>query len=124
MLWRSVHGTQQIQKPEHWTACLRVLRYLKGTSEYGLHYHNHQTHYLGQKGANGKAKLLDLKQSFSYTSSYYPGDTNVYLFGYLDADYANKVDNRRSITGYVFVFAGAPLTWNSMTQHSVALSTM
>jgi hypothetical protein len=111
-------------KPEHWTACLRVLRYLKGTSEYGLHYHNHETHYLGQKEANGKAKMSDLKQPFSYASSYYPGDANVHVFGYSDADYANNVDNRRSITGYVFVFAGAPLTWNSMTQHSVALSTM
>jgi hypothetical protein len=46
------------------------------------------------------------------------------VFGYSDADYANNVDDRRSITGYVFVFAGAPLSWNSMTQHSVALSTM
>lgn len=111
-------------KPEHWTACLRVLRYLKGTSEYGLHYHNHETHYLGQKEANGKVKMSDLKQPFSYASSYYPGDSNVHVFGYSDADYANNVDNRRSITGYVFVFAGAPLTLNSMTQHSVALSTM
>jgi hypothetical protein len=59
-----------------------------------------------------------------HLSAYYPGDTNVYLFGYSDADYANNVENRRSITGYVSVFAGAPLTWNSMTQHSVGLSTM
>ena len=52
------------------------------------------------------------------------GDANVNVFGYSDADYSNNVDDRRSITGYVFVFAGAPLSWNSMTQHSVALSTM
>ena len=49
---------------------------------------------------------------------------NVHLQGYSDADYANDVNSRRSVTGYVFIFAGAPLSWNSMTQHSVALSTM
>jgi len=111
-------------KPEHWSACLRILRYLKGTVDHGLHYHNHQNHYLGQKRTEGKVSMSDLKQPFSYASSFYPGDANVHLLGYSDADYANNVDNRRSITGYVFVFAGAPLSWNSMTQHSVALSTM
>jgi hypothetical protein len=110
-------------KKEHWTACLRILRYLKGTSDYGLHYHRHHSHYLGQK-VSSRASMEDLKQPFSYTSSFYPGDSKVHVFGYSDSDYANNVDDRRSITGYVFVFAGAPLSWNSMTQHSVALSTM
>ena len=110
-------------KPDHWTACLRILRYLKGTSDYGLHYHRHHSHYLGQNQP-AKVSMGDLKQPFSYASSHYPGDSNVHVFGYSDSDYANNVDDRRSITGYVFVFAGAPLSWNSMTQHSVALSTM
>ena len=113
-------------KPEHWTACLRILRYLKGTADHGLHYHRHHSHCLGQNlpTTSTKASMKDLKQPFSYASSFYPGDANVNVFGYSDADYANNVDDRRSITGYVFVFAGAPLSWNSMTQHSVALSTM
>jgi hypothetical protein len=110
-------------KPEHWTACLRILRYLKGTSDHGLHYHKHHSHYLGQNVPN-KASMTDLKQPFSFASSFYPGSQKVNVFGYSDADYANSVDDRRSVTGYVFVFAGAPLSWNSMTQHSVALSTM
>jgi hypothetical protein len=110
-------------KPEHWTACLRVLRYLKGTTDYGLHYHKHPTHYLGET-VKSRPSMSDLKQPFSFASSHYPGDAKVHVFGYSDADYANDVDSRRSVTGYVFVFAGAPLSWNSMTQHSVALSTM
>jgi hypothetical protein len=110
-------------KPEHWTACLRVLRYLKGTSDHGLYYHKHHSHYLGQTVPT-RVDMTDLKQPFSYAASYYPGDKKVNVFGYSDADYANSVDDRRSVTGYVFVFAGAPLSWNSMTQHSVALSTM
>ena len=110
-------------KPEHWTACLRVLRYLKGTSDHGLYYHRHTSHYLGES-EDRRIRMSDLKQPFSYASSHYPGDSKVHILGYSDADYANNTDDRRSITGYVFVFAGAPLSWNSMTQHSVALSTM
>jgi len=110
-------------KSEHCSACLRILRYLKASSEYGLHNHRHHLNYLGQKEPtiSSKVSVNDLKQPFSYAPSFYPGDRNVDVFGYSDADYANNVDDRRSITGYVFVFAGAPLSWNSMKQHSVAL---
>jgi hypothetical protein len=110
-------------KQEHWSACLRILRYLKGTSDHGLYYHRHRSHFKGNN-VKDNANMSDLEQPFSYTSSHYPGDVNVHLQGYSDADYANDVDSRRSVTGYVFIFAGAPLSWNSMTQHSVALSTM
>ncbi|XP_045507484.1 secreted RxLR effector protein 161-like [Colias croceus] len=45
------------------------------------------------------------------------------LIGYSDADYANDVISRRSMTGYVFMKSGAAITWSSQRQHSVALST-
>ena len=32
-------------KPERSTACLRILRYLKGTADHGLHYHRHHSNY-------------------------------------------------------------------------------
>ena len=76
------------------------------------------------KPNGNRISLSDLAQPFSYASADFPGDANIHLHGYSDADYANDVDSRRSITGYVFIFAGAPLSWNSTTQHSVALSTM
>ena len=43
---------------------------------------------------------------------------------YVDADYAADPDSRRSITGYIFMLAGAPISWQSRQQASVALSTM
>ena len=46
------------------------------------------------------------------------------VFSYSNAYYASNVDDRRSITGHVSVLAGELLSWNSMTQHSVALSTI
>lgn len=45
------------------------------------------------------------------------------LIGYSDADYANDVETRRSVTGYVFILNGAAVTWCSQRQQSVALST-
>ena len=97
---------------------------MKGTTDHGLHYNRHSSHYLGEQDNNQRTKIEELKQPFAYTSARYPGDIDVHFMGYSDADYANSVDDRRSVTGYVFVFAGAPLTWNSMNQQSVALSTM
>lgn len=43
--------------------------------------------------------------------------------GYSDADYANDLDTRRSVTGYVFIKNGAAVTWCSQRQQTVALST-
>ena len=47
-------------------------------------------------------------------------DTDIYV----DAVYAADVDSRRSVTGYLFMPAGAPISWQSRQQVSVALSTM
>lgn len=42
--------------------------------------------------------------------------------GYIDADYANDIDARRSISGYVVKVYGATVIWSSKKQQSVALS--
>lgn len=45
------------------------------------------------------------------------------LLGFCDADYARNIDDRRSVTGYTFIFAGAAISWCSKGQRTVALST-
>uniref|UniRef100_A0A6V7IJ77 Retrovirus-related Pol polyprotein from transposon TNT 1-94 n=1 Tax=Bracon brevicornis TaxID=1563983 RepID=A0A6V7IJ77_9HYME len=72
----------------HWNAAKRVLRYLKGTSDMGIHFKK----------------------------------TSKPLVGYVDADWANCLDDRRSYTGYVFILAGCPISWESRKQRTVALS--
>ena len=74
----------------HWTGVKRILRYLKGTSDLGLHY-----------------------------SSSVDED----LVGYSDSDWAGDLDDRRSVSGYMFKLCGAPISWRSKKQASVALST-
>ena len=43
--------------------------------------------------------------------------------GYVDSDFAGDLDKRRSTSGYVFTFAGGPISWMSKLQSIVALST-
>eukprot|EP00253_Pinus_taeda_P005774 PITA_05774 len=64
---------------EHWTTVKRVFSYLRGTSDYGLCY----------QGKPGLGRAL-------------------HIHGFVDADWARDLDQRRSTSGYVFnLFGGA-----------------
>ncbi|HVX00094.1 MAG TPA: Ty1/Copia family ribonuclease HI, partial [Candidatus Babeliaceae bacterium] len=76
----------------HWIAVKRVLRYLNGSINYKLVY----------GGINGRQ--MDPE-----------------LIGYCDADWASNVDDRRSVTGYVFMLAGGAISWKTKKQPTVAL---
>jgi hypothetical protein len=78
---------------QHWEAVKWILRYLRGTAKVGL---------LFQGLEEGEPKVLQ---------------------GYVDADYAGDLDQRRSITGYVFMVAGCIISWKAELQDTVALST-
>ena len=44
------------------------------------------------------------------------------LCGFSDADWAANVNDRRSISGYVFMLSGGAISWSSKKQGSTALS--
>ena len=46
------------------------------------------------------------------------------LQGYVDADLAGDIDNRKSTTGFVFTLGGTIISWASNLQKIVALSTI
>ena len=50
-------------------------------------------------------------------------DKNDGLIGYSDADWAGDANDRRSTSGYLFMMAGAAVSWKSRKQTCVALST-
>ena len=45
------------------------------------------------------------------------------VIGYCDADYAGDLDTRKSTTGYVWLMHGGAVSWRSVLQPTVALST-
>ena len=77
----------------HGSALKALLRYIRSTIDLGIVY-----------GAESSGSLVNL-QAFS------------------DSDYASDRLNRKSILGYVYMFAGGPISWMSRKQKSVATST-
>ena len=49
---------------------------------------------------------------------------NLQLQGYTDADWQGDLDDRKFTSGYIFTLAGGAISWCSMKQNSVALSSM
>jgi hypothetical protein len=72
----------------HMEAAKRILRYLKGTTDFGVFY-------------RGTREL------------------NVYT----DSDYAGDQEDRKSTSGYVFLFSSGAVSWSSKKQPTVTLST-
>ncbi|KAL2232792.1 UNVERIFIED_CONTAM: Retrovirus-related Pol polyprotein from transposon TNT 1-94 [Sesamum indicum] len=48
---------------------------------------------------------------------------HAHLIGYVDSNYANDRDSRKSTTSYMFTFCNSCISWKSQLQHIVALST-
>ncbi|CDO75139.1 hypothetical protein BN946_scf184772.g6 [Trametes cinnabarina] len=79
---------------DHWTALMRVYKYLRGTSDHALVFDGSA---LCSEGGN--------------------------LVGYSNADWAGDVNDRRSVTGFIFKLGDAAISWQSKKQDCVALST-
>lgn len=77
---------------EHWSGVKWILRYLKGSKQFGLLYD-------GRK------------------------ENDKVVMGFVDSDFAGDLDNRRSLTGYVFQVYGCTVSWKASLQPVVALST-
>ena len=71
---------------------------------------------------NAKRVLRYLKGTLNYSLQYLKSATTP-LFGYSDASYAEEKDYK-SVGGYLFIQAGAAITWRSTKQDVVAQSSM
>jgi hypothetical protein len=63
-----------------------------------------------------------LAGTLDYGILYQRSDTP--LHGYCDADFAADLDTRRSTTAYCFILHGGAISWGSLTQKTVAASTV
>ncbi|KAJ3488832.1 hypothetical protein NLI96_g2539 [Meripilus lineatus] len=90
----------------HWVAAKRVLRYLAATRDLRL--------VLGLEGVLpiGAGDTADMTS---------PESIQI-LSGYSDSDWGRDIDDRRSISGYVFRIGGSTIAWNSRKQTTVAAS--
>jgi hypothetical protein len=89
-------------REDHLAAVKRILRYVAGTSSWGL--------WFGRK-----------KKDQAQVTGFSNADAD--LTGFSDADFAGDVDARKSTTGVIFFLADSPITWQSMKQKVVAQST-
>ena len=89
----------------------------------------HAVGVLSQFAANpGTEHWNALKRVFRYLRGtqdmslvFGSGNTKL-LTGYADADWAADKNDRRSLTGYVFLMSGGAISWSSRKQHSTAQS--
>lgn len=79
-------------KKSHLLAAKRILRYLQGTSDYGVLF------------PFGREK------------------SELELVGFSDSDYGGDLIERKSTSGYLFLLNKAPISWCSKKQNVVALS--
>jgi hypothetical protein len=63
-----------------------------------------------------------LKGTTDYGITFVRQKSDLSVVGYVNADYAGDLDDRRLTTGYVFTLAGGPICWKSMIQSMVAMS--
>ena len=67
-----------------------------------------------------KRVLRYLKKTKHYSLTFSPSPDP--LHGYSDADWGGDHADRRSTTGYIFMYGKTPISWNSRKQPTVALS--
>ncbi len=87
----------------HMVAAERVLRYLAGTREVGLVFGSRN----GEAHSDSRGWQL----------------VQVDIVAFSDADWANDKITRKSVTGWVAMINGDPVSWASKKQKTVALST-
>ena len=81
----------------HWEAAKWIVHYLLNTKEYSVTYK--------EKGNEVKGYAHNLA-------------------GFTDTDFAGNANDRKSTTGWVFTFNGAPISWASKKQSLVTCSSM
>ena len=63
-------------------------------------------------------------QGTKYYMLMYRQTDNLDLVGYSNVDFASCVDSHKSTSGYIFIIAGGAVSWRSVKQTLIAISTM
>ena len=82
----------------HWNACKRIIHYPASTQDYGILYSS-----MIAEVTSKDMKKMQLPSA--YFASMRPRDVDVSLESYVDADFANCVDDHHTISGYALFLA-------------------
>jgi hypothetical protein len=75
-----------------------------------------------------KSHLDGVKHTIRYVSAtadyglFYEASLALQVHGYIDADWAGSISNRRSANGFMLSFGSVAVTWSSKKQPTIALS--
>jgi hypothetical protein len=53
---------------------------------------------------------------------FYEASTKLQVHGYIDADWAGSISDKRSTSGFMFSFGNVVITWSSKKQPTIAFS--
>lgn len=81
-----------------------------------------QSCYTLEHFTHAKRILRYIKGTLSIKMAYRHNDKADLLVGFVDADYGNDINDRKSISGFVFKVYGNTIAWASRKQESVSLS--
>ena len=103
----------------HFTALKNVARYLRGTRDWGIHFH--------RNGVRNELPLcpldtVDAVEASKNLPAFPSLEEGCRLTGLLDAAHGNDLTRRRSTTGYVFMMAGGAVSYRCKTQPVTATS--
>jgi hypothetical protein len=76
----------------------------------------------GKEHWEGIIRILQYLKKTRLTGLNYSKSIVADIHGYCDSDWAGDVDDNKSTTGYVFILAGAAVSWQSKKQKSTAQS--
>jgi hypothetical protein len=72
-----------------------------------------------------KRLIRYLLGTVNYSLTYGSNNQNqLIMMGYCDADWGSNQDDRRSVTGYVYILNGGAVSWQARKQPTVALSSV
>ncbi len=72
---------------------------------------------------NGVKRIFAYLAGSAHLGLCFDGQQKNNLIGFTDSDFAGNMDNRRSTSGFVFLYNGASVSWSSKLQQCVSLST-
>lgn len=89
---------------------------------YSISYLSQFNNCYNESHFNQAKRVLKYLQKTKHYCLKYSKDNNVELEGFVDADWASDILDRKSYTGFCFTMAGSVISWQSRKQKTVSLS--